>query len=367
MKCESKEGPLVSFIVLAYNQEKYIAQAVEGAFAQIYSPLEIVISDDCSTDRTFAVMQEMTARYKGPHKVVLNRNPKNLGIGAHVNRVVELSAGELIVGGAGDDYSLPERTMRTFQTWASGDFKSTSIFSGYQAISEDGKDLWTRSNRQPDLSRLPDRVRAWNVAAGCAHAFTKRVFREFGPLSNDVAAEDSAINFRSWSLHPVAFIDEPLVCYRIHDGAVSSLSLRDSPPEVMQTKYVRMWWSRVATYKQYLRDMDCEAIAGAVAPEALGAAREYVLDELRLAHFQWRFAQAGRAERFRMLKDHTVSGVRLKRLPAWLLRAAFPRLDIANIRRLTRTPDRKQLSGTAAPPTTADSQACIARKRAEPG
>ena len=64
--------------------------SIEAAFAQTWSPLEILLSDDCSPDGTFAVMQEMAAAYSGPHRVILNRNPKNLGITAHVDRIMEL-------------------------------------------------------------------------------------------------------------------------------------------------------------------------------------------------------------------------------------------------------------------------------------
>jgi len=102
--------PLLTFLVAAYNQEQYIREAVEGAFRQTYSPLEIIISDDCSTDRTFAIASEMAAAYRGPHKILLNRNPTNLGISAHANRIMELTHGELVVASAGDDVSLPERT-----------------------------------------------------------------------------------------------------------------------------------------------------------------------------------------------------------------------------------------------------------------
>jgi hypothetical protein len=48
-----KERPFVTFALFVYNQEKYIREAVEGAFSQTYEPLEIILSDDCSTDRTF--------------------------------------------------------------------------------------------------------------------------------------------------------------------------------------------------------------------------------------------------------------------------------------------------------------------------
>lgn len=45
----------VTFFLLAYNQERYIREA---ALAQDYPDLEVVLSDDCSTDGTFAIIQE---------------------------------------------------------------------------------------------------------------------------------------------------------------------------------------------------------------------------------------------------------------------------------------------------------------------
>src|SRR4051812_34720579 len=81
--------PLVTFALFAYNHERFIRKAVDGALAQTYQPLEIIISDDCSTDRTFEIAQGMASAYNGAHKVVVNRNPKNLGadgFGLHVNR-----------------------------------------------------------------------------------------------------------------------------------------------------------------------------------------------------------------------------------------------------------------------------------------
>ena len=85
------ERPLVTFALCAYNQERFIREAIEGAFAQTYEPLEIILSDDCSSDRTFEIMQEMAAAYAGAARIKLNRNASNLGIAGHVNRLIELS------------------------------------------------------------------------------------------------------------------------------------------------------------------------------------------------------------------------------------------------------------------------------------
>ena len=78
MPDNATDQPMVTFALFAYNQEKYIREAVKGAFSQTYEPLEIILSDDCSSDRTFEIMQEMAKAYQGPHRVVARTNRKNL-------------------------------------------------------------------------------------------------------------------------------------------------------------------------------------------------------------------------------------------------------------------------------------------------
>lgn len=108
-------APTVSFVVLAYNQELYIEAAVKSAFSQTYYPLEILISDDCSTDRTFEIAKELVERYEGPHTVRLNRNQENLGIGGHVSKIVDLTTGAWVFLAAADDVSVPDRTAHCME------------------------------------------------------------------------------------------------------------------------------------------------------------------------------------------------------------------------------------------------------------
>ncbi|GAA6201285.1 glycosyltransferase [Aquicoccus sp. SU-CL01552] len=104
------DRPLVTFALFAYNQENYIREAIEGAFSQTYEPLEIILSDDCSSDRTFEIMQEMAEEYDGPHEVKVRRGENNQGTLAHVLSVAQLAKGKFLVVAAGDDISFPERT-----------------------------------------------------------------------------------------------------------------------------------------------------------------------------------------------------------------------------------------------------------------
>lgn len=218
------ERPLITFVLIAYNQEKFIEEAVQGAFSQTYTPLEIILSDDVSCDRTFEIMQNLSSAYKGPHKIILNRNEKNRGIGAHINRCMELSHGELVVGAAGDDISLPERTVEIYQAWIDSGKKAFSLDSLYEIIDEDGKNIHfsTEQCLPKEQQLLHFSKTLVNYVSGCTHAWHRKVFDVFGPLPN-ITLEDVAIPPRSMLLGKVVHINKLLVKYRIH-GKNASMS-----------------------------------------------------------------------------------------------------------------------------------------------
>lgn len=104
------ELPSISIILTGYNEEDSIEDAIRSVFQQDYEgPVEIILSDDGSSDRTFAVMQEMALQYGGPYRVVLNRNETSLGLGLHVRKVLDMASHEWILRQDGDDCSFPWR------------------------------------------------------------------------------------------------------------------------------------------------------------------------------------------------------------------------------------------------------------------
>src|SRR5687768_3609370 len=94
-----------SFILLSYNQQDCVQAAVQAALNQVCKPLDILISDDCSTDQTFSRIEEVVAGYRGPHTVNVQKTERNLGICGHLNRCIQQTSGDPIIGAAGDDVS----------------------------------------------------------------------------------------------------------------------------------------------------------------------------------------------------------------------------------------------------------------------
>lgn len=207
--------PLVSMLVLGYRQAATIEAAIRGALAQTYSPLEIVISDDASTDATWDTMQRTVAGYAGPHALVLNRNPVNLGIGAHINRMVGLAHGELLFIAAGDDVSLPQRCATVVDAWLAADRRPDLLASALVDLDAAGRthativptDLSTYRSAAEWIARPPHVI-------GAAQAWTRRVFDRFGPLAAGTVAEDQLMVFRAIVGGGAITLAEPLVQYR---------------------------------------------------------------------------------------------------------------------------------------------------------
>ncbi len=99
--------PLVSIIVVTYNSSKWIFETLESAKKQTYGNVELIVSDDCSTDDTVIICKEWIKINK--HRFVrteLLTTKKNTGIAPNVNRGLKAANGEWVKGIAGDDILL---------------------------------------------------------------------------------------------------------------------------------------------------------------------------------------------------------------------------------------------------------------------
>ena len=100
---------LVSVSVITYNSEKTIIDTLESIYNQTYPNLELIVSDDCSTDNTVQVCCEWIEAHKERFaRTELLTVEKNTGISANFNRAGAACKGEWVKEIAGDDLLLPD-------------------------------------------------------------------------------------------------------------------------------------------------------------------------------------------------------------------------------------------------------------------
>jgi glycosyltransferase involved in cell wall biosynthesis len=216
---EAMMQPPVTFMVLIYNQAKFVTDAVQSAFLQDYDgPLEILLSDDASTDGTTEILQTLVVQYDGPHSVRFNVNRRNLGLMAHFNKVFALARHDFVVCGAGDDISRSDRVAHLARLQAKTD--AWLLYSRTEFMNSDGKML-----PDPGISTtfatdwtMNDVARSDALFIGAGSAYHKEVLRAFGPIIEKHAFEDLVLGFRAALYGRIAYCDEPLVQYRLGEG-----------------------------------------------------------------------------------------------------------------------------------------------------
>lgn len=226
----TESRPLVTFALFAYNQEAYIREAVEGAFSQTYSPLEVILSDDCSSDRTFEIMQQMAQEYRGPHRVVVRRNRKNLRPYSHVLAAAQISKGNILVVAAGDDISKANRTEEIYQ--ASKNTDAWAFHSRFDSIDRTGN-LLSISQRSESISSADNEFSKYfltssdivHVVHGGTSAYRRELIDVAPPSDEGILSEDGVFTIVLNMMRKKAyFIDKSLVDYRVHSEAISNTS-----------------------------------------------------------------------------------------------------------------------------------------------
>jgi len=266
MSDTTDDRPLVTFAVIAYNQERYIREAIEGAFAQTYQPLEIILSDDASSDRTYDIMQEMAAAYEGPHRVVLNRNARNLTLVPHVNKLITLFNGQLIVLSAGDDVSMRHRVATIVEAWAAERQTPYLLHSNAIKINETGDSDGVVSYPPTEVQRhelnLVRIIEKQVNCIGATAAWDRRLIEAFGEIPEAALIEDRTMFLRAALLKRAKYIAESLVFHRSGGVSHSTQKPKDhqllpgSRMYVLPLQRIRFLSWQIGAMKAFLSDLE---------------------------------------------------------------------------------------------------------------
>lgn len=249
--------PLVSVFMPTFQHERYIGAAIASAAEQDYSNLEVIVSDDGSTDGTRDVISECVRKYG---KRVVDVSGSHLGLVGNSNRAMRACRGEYIAMTSGDDLFLPGKITRQVE-WMEESPRRIMCGHHIEAFqSETGEVLYnTRDTMQlrhgsgaqhyvANLSLFPGISTFIRASAVPATGYDERagVVCDFKFLSDILATGGE-----------YGFIEGVWARYRVHDQSVSQRSLRER--EIKQ---------------QYLEGfMASISLLEANYPELLGACR----------------------------------------------------------------------------------------------
>ena len=213
----------VTVLVMTYNHEKFIEQALGSALMQKTNfDYEILISEDCSTDRTREIVVEFQKAH--PDKIRLLLSEQNVHSNQVVVRGIQAARGEYIAMLDGDDYwTSPDKLQKQADFLdkhpeCSLCFHNAKIF--HEAENREGRN-WTPPGHK-EISTLED-IWLGNFIATCSTMFRRGAIREI-PAWYDVM-----FPITDWPLHilnaeqgKIGYIDEVMGMYRYHPGGYYS-------------------------------------------------------------------------------------------------------------------------------------------------
>lgn len=229
---ESSGRPLVTLSITCYNHERYVKAAIESALAQSYSPLDILISDDCSQDNSWDIIEKTVTSYDGPHKVSIRRNAKNIGAADHINLVMEMAKGDLLVGCSADDIQMRHRVQTMVDIWCQNGKGDMLIHGPVVPMDLQGKpsDVPYYPKIQKNNPDVAEMALAFETYIGASSAFSLSLIRAFPKIKYQGAYEDLVWAFRASLQGNFVYNETPTTYYRMGDGITTT-------PQDPKTKY----------------------------------------------------------------------------------------------------------------------------------
>lgn len=275
-----KNKPLVSLTVICYNAEKFILEAIQGALSQTYTPLEIIFSDDASTDNTFAIIEKEVSQYDGPHSIILNKNSQNLGIGKHVSKVwFDIANGDWIIVSAGDDVSLPHRVQRLMEI---ANPSVGAIHHNNIPIDEFSNEIPLKKEFLPNIelfnkNSVDELIRHNEWLKGATMCLNKQMLLKYGPINPDVVNEDNVLAYRAQHFGQIIYLNERLIKYRVHKSSVT-MQHNQNTPENYKLRKVKNAKEVISLVNQIIDDSKQIPISDALIKKLKRKKNTYSID-----------------------------------------------------------------------------------------
>lgn len=245
--------PLISVCIPTYNGEKYLLEALKSVKNQTYKNIEIIISDDSSSDNTLNIINKFKETIDFPI-YIYSHSP--IGIGANWNNAIEKSNGEYIKFLFQDDVLKANCIEVMFNYIISNNLevvlsKRNIIDSNSQAVISGSwyhnyNDLQKKANLEVndfyifDLSTINrinfSRFLKNNVfGEPCVSLFSKKIYKQVGSYDIDLnQCLDYVYYLRVLKKYNIGIIGEKLVSFRIHNEQASNVNMNNKLNETIK-------------------------------------------------------------------------------------------------------------------------------------
>jgi len=233
----------VSVLVVTYNQQKYITQAIDSILMQeVDFDYEIIIGEDNSNDATREIVEELQKIH--PERIILSLNnpedselDRRRGFGGKSNfaKCLQACRGKYIAILDGDDYWTDAAKLQTQVDFLDQHPDFAVSFHKTSAVNGEGiAEVVTHDQQQPEVISLEDLL-VMNYVPACAVMFRRGLFGELPDWFYSVKLGDWAIHIMNAQHGKVGCINKVMSAYRLGPGMWSSLG-----PECQRLEMINM-------------------------------------------------------------------------------------------------------------------------------
>lgn len=218
---------IISVVICTYNGEKYVKEQLESVLNQTILPTEIIISDDCSTDNTLKVINEVICDVTSVDVKVFANN-RNLKTIKNFENAISKTSGDWIFLSDQDDIWY-ERKIETMLEFAEKFPKTKLLFTNAELIDENGNllevklwEMWKfNSHKQSNWlyyrNSFKSLVYNENYVTGATVMFSRNLLRKALPISVPYGYyHDAWLALHAAAIDGLSFLDVCTIKYRIH-------------------------------------------------------------------------------------------------------------------------------------------------------
>ncbi|MDX2346881.1 MAG: glycosyltransferase [Legionella sp.] len=220
MMRKQKESFKLSILLVTYNHELYIRQALEALFGQeIEGPVQIVVADDDSSDGTLGIIREYDNKDSRFHFKYLDSVP-NLGITKNYQRGFAACSGRYIAVLEGDDYWISPAKLQRQCKFLDAHWECNLCAVNYYIYEENKSHFYLRTHIERGHRLLTAREIIFDNLPGnfsCC-MYRKDAVEALPPQVFDIKAYDWIINICVARKSLIGFLDEPMSVYRLHSA-----------------------------------------------------------------------------------------------------------------------------------------------------
>ena len=294
----------VTTLIMTYDHARFIRQAIDSALGQVTTfPVEIIISEDCSTDGTREIVEQYGRRY--PDRIRLLLSKQNVKSNEVVARGIRAARGKYIALLDGDDYWIATDKLQRQADFLDAHPECSMCFHNARVEHEDGSPSWHWTPaEQPPFSTLDDILRG-NFITTCSTMFRNGLFEVPTWYDDFFPTTDWPLHILNAEQGRIGYLDHVMGVYRYHAGGLYSVHSEDRKLEETFKFYQRIskclgkrfearieaglfqffieWVEEFASRGDNLRAKQCMAKARHGRPfRRLSSARRYLRNWLRL-------------------------------------------------------------------------------------